>query len=178
MEIVTLPVEDWREYRHLRLRALKEDPQAFSSIYADAAQLPEERWTGRLRDALKGEGSWLLFARESGRLVGMIGPFVDETYAWAATIVSVYVPAEERGKGISNTLMDCILRELSGRPALKMATLAVNKTQLPAIALYEKYGFQHVREQPGVTDAGIPVVELLMERPLPYEPRAGQAAQV
>jgi ribosomal protein S18 acetylase RimI-like enzyme len=171
MEIVKLPVEDWKQYRDLRLRALKEDQQAFSSVYADALKLPEERWTGRLREALNGQASWLFFARENGRLVGMIGAFVEETSPDAAIIVSVYVPVEERGKGISNALMDCILRELSGRPDLKTATLTVNKTQLPAIALYEKYGFRRVQERPGATDDGCPVVEIVMERPLPYPPQ-------
>jgi RimJ/RimL family protein N-acetyltransferase len=168
MEIVTLPVEDWQEYRALRLRALKEDPQAFSSAYADAAQWAEEQWKVRLLDALKGERSWLFFAREGGKLVGMIGAFIDEASPETATIISVYVPAEERGRGISAELMLRMLRELSRRPALKTATLTVNRTQLAAVHLYSKFGFEAVGSTPGVTGEGKPVEEVIMERSLPY----------
>ncbi len=168
MEIIRLPVEEWQQYRDLRLRALKEDPQAFSTTYADAVGFPDEMWRGRLLDALQGGHSWLFFAREAGKLVGMIGAFVDEASPQTATIVSVYVPAEERGKGISAAMMACILSELSTNGALKKAVLAVNKAQLPAMGLYEKFGFQIVGMEPGVSGEGKPVEELLMERPLPF----------
>jgi ribosomal protein S18 acetylase RimI-like enzyme len=169
MQIVSLPPEDWKEYRDLRLRALKEDPQAFSSSYADAAQFPKERWTGRLLEALEGERSWLFFARDGIKLVGMIGAFVEATAPQAATNVSVYVPAEERGKGISIRLMECILSELSKDPALKTATLSVNDTQLPAIALYKKFGFQPIRTETGQTGSGELAAEIVMQRALPYQ---------
>ncbi len=170
MEIVTLPPEDWQAYRDLRLRALKEDPQAFSSSYADAAQFDEEKWKGRLRDAFQGQRSWLFFARHEGKLVGMIGAFVDEASSETATIVSVYVPAEERGKGISSQLMKCILSALSKSSSFKAVSLTVNSTQLSAIGLYRKFGFQPIGTVSAVTGDGKPAEEVTMERPLPYDP--------
>ncbi len=168
LEIVTLPVDAWQQYRALRLRALKEDPEAFSSSYADALALPEERWKARLRDALQSERSWLYFARMGGRLAGMIGAFVEESAPETATIVSVYVPAEERGKGISRELMECMLKELSANRALKAVTLTVNKAQLPAVALYKKFGFQQTGSQSAEMGNGEVAEEIVMERPLPY----------
>ena len=98
MDIVTLPVEEWQAYRALRLRALREEPQAFSSSYATTLASPEETWKGRLEQALHGERAWLLFAREGGRLVGMVGAYMEQGDNDTATVVSVYVPKEERGK--------------------------------------------------------------------------------
>ncbi len=169
MEIIKLPAEDWQEYRNLRLRALKEDPEAFSSTYAESAVLPDGRWKSRLLDARRGERSWLFFAREAGKLVGMIGAFIDEASPEAATIVSVYVPAEERGKGISSRLMEWMLRELSSNAALKRATLAVNRAQLPAVSLYEKFGFRCTGAEMAQMGNGTVAEELIMERPLPYQ---------
>ena len=168
MEIVSLPVEDWQAYRALRLRALKEDPLAFGSSFAGALELPEERWKARLAAALQGEGSWLLFAREQGRLVGMIGAFVDVASPDMATIISVYVPAEDRGKGISTRLMETILCELSKAPYLKRAALSVNATQQAAIGLYRRFGFEPKGSEPAMTGNGLPVEQILMERALPY----------
>ncbi len=168
MEIVQLSPDDWQEYRDLRLRALKEDPEAFSSTYAEAALLPEGRWKSRLLDAQKGERSWLCFARERGKLVGMIGAFIDDGAPGTATIVSVYVPIEERGKGISGRLMEWVLKELSRNASLKRANLAVNKAQLPAIGLYERFGFQCVGTERAQMGDGSLAEEMVMERPLPY----------
>ncbi len=165
-EYLSLPVEHWKEYRELRLRALREDPEAFSSVYATARDLPDDFWQGRLAKALQGEKEWLLFGRDQGRLVGMIGAFVEEGSPDTATIVSVYVPKEERGKGISRRLMEEMLMLLSEKPGLRKARLAVNVSQLAAVRLYEKFGFQEVGREPAETGEGKPVEQMIMERPL------------
>gem|GEM_PF-5865612 len=40
--IVTFPVSEWKAYRDLRLRALKNEPQAFLTTYAKAKEDKEE----------------------------------------------------------------------------------------------------------------------------------------
>ena len=75
IQIITrLPVERWRKYRELRLRALKTDPQAFGQSWEEAVKHPEERWRERLIDAAQGK-SWLVFAERDGELIGMSGAF-------------------------------------------------------------------------------------------------------
>lgn len=164
MDVLTLPAEDWRAYRDLRQRALKEDPEAFGSSLAASQEQPDEYWGERLAEALRGEWLWLLFAKEGDKLVGMIGAFVDETAADTAKIVSVYVPKEERGKGISTRLMEEMLRVLSATSRFKKVQLAVNVNQLPALGLYRRFGFREVRRQPSETGAGETVEQILMER--------------
>ena len=69
MDMLTLPVENWEQYRDLRLRALKEDPEAFSSSYADSVSQPDEFWkteTCRRR----GRGPVLASVREAGQQAG------------------------------------------------------------------------------------------------------------
>lgn len=41
MEIIKLPVSDWEKYKEIRLRALKEDPQAFGASFEDNAKYDE-----------------------------------------------------------------------------------------------------------------------------------------
>jgi ribosomal protein S18 acetylase RimI-like enzyme len=167
MDVVRLPIEKWKEYRDLRLRALKEDPEAFSASYATGQAQPDEFWKKRLADSQEGEWSWLLFATEDDRLIGMIGAFVEDEIPDTATIVSVYVPKEERGRGISTKLMAKMLRVLSETARFKKAQLMVNVNQLPAIQLYRKFGFREVGRQPATTGEGQPVEQMVMERPLP-----------
>lgn len=40
--------DDWREWRDLRLEALREAPHAFSATVSDWESAPEERWRQRL----------------------------------------------------------------------------------------------------------------------------------
>jgi ribosomal protein S18 acetylase RimI-like enzyme len=167
MDIVRLPIEKWSEYRELRLRALQEDPEAFSSSYADSLEQPEQFWKTRLADAEPGERSWLLFARQDNKLVGMIGAFIEGDSMETATVVSVYVPREERGNGISRRLMEEMLRVLSDVPTLKKARLDVNVSQLAAIRVYSRFGFCRIGRKPATTGAGKAVEQLVMERTLP-----------
>ena len=170
MEILALPVESWREYRDLRLRALQEDPEAFSSSFGNAIHEPDDFWQGRLRDALQGERSWLLFAREGAKLAGMIGAFVREDAPETAIIVSVYVPKEARGRGAAGQLMQAMLEVLSKTGRFQRARLGVNVTQEAALRLYLKFGFKEIGRTPSTTGNGRVVEQIEMERPLATEP--------
>jgi ribosomal protein S18 acetylase RimI-like enzyme len=167
MEIVKLPIIDWEKYRALRLRALKEDPQAFGSSYANNVNSPPEEWKRRLKKAQEGNsGSYLLFARAQDKLVGMIGAFMEKDATDTATIIAMYVPKEERGKGISKKLMHTLLVELAQKPHLKTAKLMVNKNQLPAFNLYKNFGFEEVGKEHFKMGDGNYAEELVMEKSL------------
>lgn len=169
MDIVRLPIDKWSDYRELRLRALKENPEAFSSSYANELQQPVEFWKTRLADAERGERSWLLFARRDNKLVGMTGAFTEGDVTETATVVSVYVPREERGRGVSTRLMEEMLRVLSDVPRLRKARLDVNVSQLAAIRVYQRCGFREIGKKPATTGAGEAVEQLVMERDLPVQ---------
>lgn len=85
-----------------------------------------------------------------------------------ATIYSVYVPKEERGKGIANKLMENLLTELSQKTFLKKVKLTVNTNQTSAVELYKKFGFQEIGTQQFKMGDGNLADELIMERQLPY----------
>ncbi len=167
MDIITLPPKEWQAYKALRLRALLEEPQAFSSLYADALTIPEETWMTRLQEASEAKRNWLLFARENGRLVGMVGAYMEPGAGDVATVVSVYVPQEERGRGIGARLTESILDALSAKPFLRRAKLMVNPHQTPALGLYRKFGFRQTGTHAVRMGDGNLVDELTMERSLP-----------
>jgi ribosomal protein S18 acetylase RimI-like enzyme len=169
MDVIHLATDRWKEYRDLRLRALKEDPEAFSSSYADSLKQPDEFWKKRLAEAAAGKRAWLLFAGQDDKLLGMLGAYLEPESADMATIVSVYVVREARGRGISALLMAEILLMLSSAPALRKAQLRVNVTQLAAIQLYRRFGFREIGVEPSTTGAGQAVQQLVMQRNLPVQ---------
>jgi len=57
IEIVNLSPEECQPNKQLRLEALLNEPQSFSSKYADALQNPDGYWQGRLQEAQTGSGA-------------------------------------------------------------------------------------------------------------------------
>lgn len=141
LEIAPLNPQDWPLYREIRLEALLDSPQAFGSVYRDQVVKPESFWRDRLVQSSAGPGSWLLFARLDGRIVGMIGAFTNPEEPGVATVVGVYVSPSARGKGIGRAMLQAILAVVftAGIPT---ARLGVNSEQVPALSLYRSFGFE------------------------------------
>lgn len=165
--ITQLPVERWREYRELRLRALKTDPQAFGQSYEDAASHPEERWRQRLVDAVTGK-NWLVFAERDGKLIGMSGAYQwpEDIQANRAMIIAVFVDEDARGQGIGEQLVRAVLDQLASA-GIANAILAVNPEQTAAVRLYERMRFRRTGVEVNRMGDGTDCEEIVMERPLP-----------
>jgi ribosomal protein S18 acetylase RimI-like enzyme len=167
IQIITrLPVERWPEYRELRLRALKTDPQAFGQSYDEAVNHPEERWRQRLLDAAEGK-SWLVFAEQDGRLIGMSGAYQwpEDLEANRAMIIAVFVDPELRGQRIGERLVQAVLDQLRAA-GLCSAILAVNPEQVAAVRLYERMGFIATGTEVNQLGNGQECEETVMERSL------------
>jgi ribosomal protein S18 acetylase RimI-like enzyme len=164
--IARLPVERWREYKALRLRALQSAPQAFGQSYQEASLYPDERWRQRLIDTAEGRG-WNVFAERDGQLIGMTGAFQwpEDIGADRAMIVSVFVEAEARGQGVGKSLMTAVL-DLIAAAGIGNAILAVNPVQTAAVRLYERMGFRATGVEVNRMGDGNQCEEVVMERPL------------
>lgn len=143
-EVIKLPPEEWLAYKELRLESLKTEPSAFGASYQEALYRPDVYWQGRLEDAAAGTGNWLLFARENDTLVGMLAAFAEGEIA---EVISVYVTESLRGQGVSKRLLSALLTEIAASGSVETMRLTVNTDQLPALALYRRFGFEVVREQ-------------------------------
>ena len=169
VEIVTLPPGEWQAYRQLRLEMLQESSQAFGASYVEQQAKPDSYWQWRLEEAVKGEQSWLLFARVGQQLVGMIGAFrggIDDPDATdQAAIITVYVSPAWRGLGISSLLMQAILDVLKEN-GVHVAHLGVNVEQAAALHLYQLFGFSIIATPNQMMGDGLVHDEVLMEKKL------------
>jgi ribosomal protein S18 acetylase RimI-like enzyme len=168
IQIVKLLPEEWPLYKEIRLESLLAEPQAFGSGYAEVHQRPDSYWQERLKDAQAGEKSWLLFAKENERMVGMIGAYCSEEKD-GVEIIAVYVTREKRGRGIAGALMAAILEEIGRSNIHRKAVLGVNADQTAAVALYQRYGFQIVGEKEGVMGDGKLHTSYIMEKDLNHK---------
>ncbi len=140
IEIKKIDSSEWESLRTLRLRAVKEEPEAFGRTFEEEQAIPEADWKKKI------EETTYLGARDGKELVGTINIVRQkgEKLKHWATIYSVYVIPEQREGGVGRQLMEKAIQELKETPGIIKAVLYVCETQKTAITLYESLGFQPV----------------------------------
>ncbi|RFP77922.1 GNAT family N-acetyltransferase [Hydrogenophaga sp. SNF1] len=139
MPIRRLTSDDAPAYRELRLRALREHPQAFTSDWEEASARPLEESRQRL-----GSGEvpfWGAFD-DGGALVGMVGLDCPSRakQRHQGTVVAMYVAREAAGRGWGRGLLRALMAHAAsiGRTDL---VLTVTEGNASAIRLYQEAGF-------------------------------------
>ena len=126
-------------YRPLRLRALREHPEAFTSSYEENADAPLADTEKRLASAT----ATLWGAFEGEALCGAVG-LDRETRAknrHKASLVAMYVAPEHGGRGVGRMLVNALVQEARAE-RLELLVLTVTEGNHSAIQLYERAGFQ------------------------------------
>ena len=70
VRIVSLKPQEWQQYKNLRLRALKEEPQAFSSTYEDNIKHSDKYWQEILEGTVNKNAPWFIFAKKGDVVIG------------------------------------------------------------------------------------------------------------
>ncbi|HSJ54541.1 MAG TPA: GNAT family N-acetyltransferase [Anaerolineae bacterium] len=134
--------EDAPAYRALRLEALRDHPDAFSSDYETFLVKPMSYWVERLRFDRPDNAVMMFFAAEDGELIGMCGVAYERARKTrhSAYLVSMYVRPDWRGLGIADGLITACVNwaQAHGITILKLGVAATN---VPAIRCYARYGF-------------------------------------
>jgi len=145
MEVRRLTPADAPAYRALRLRALWEYPQAFTSSHAEDEKLPLAATEQRLDSSHR--RFWGAFA--GGDLVGMVG-LDRETRPKSqhkATVVGMYVAHEQTGRGIGRALLEALVEDARAW-GLELLVLTVTHAESGARRLYERCGFRSFGIEP------------------------------
>jgi RimJ/RimL family protein N-acetyltransferase len=145
MEIRELTESDAAAFRALRLRALRDHPDAFAQTYDDAAARPPESYAEQLQAAAASPDDCILGAFDAeGTLVGMVG-FRREIYAKVrhrGYIWGMYTAPEARGKGTGRALLAEAIRRARAIPGVEQINLSVVTRNPTARTLYLSMGFE------------------------------------
>ena len=158
--------EDAPAYRDLRLEALHNHPEAFSSDYETSLAKPMSYWTERLRFDKPGDGAMLYFAVHGEQLIGMCGITHTDSpkLKHSAYIVSMYVRPDWRGLRIAEELINTCL-DWGRAQGIKIVKLGVTTTNSPAILCYVRCAFHVYGIEPhALCLDGVSYDELLMVR--------------
>jgi len=144
---------DWQAWRGIRLHALRDTPDAFSSTYADQVRLGEDHW----RQRVGGGGMFLAWIPEvsTSEPAGMAGGY-QETPG-VAELISMFVRPQARGRGVGEALIDAVIAWTRERNATSVH-LWVTESNKHARLLYERRGFTATAER----------------QPLPSNPALGE----
>ena len=149
MPVRRLTPADATLYRSLRLRALRDHPDAFTSSYEDDRDQPLEGAAARLA----GHAFW--GAYERAELVGIVG-LEREGRAknrHKATVVGMYVAPESAGQGVGRALMEALVAHARAE-GIASLVLTVTAGNAHAQRLYERAGFRSFGVEPDAIRIG------------------------
>jgi RimJ/RimL family protein N-acetyltransferase len=143
--------EDWELLRDVRLRALREDPEAFLATHAHESAFADEQWQERASQAHGGSFIALREGTPDGLATGLLA---DDSET--VILVGMWVAPALRGTGVARDLVGCVVDWARSRGARRVL-LSVEGNNERAARLYARCGFTELDEPPA----------------LPYEPNEG-----
>lgn len=142
-----LTSDDAEAWWHLRLEALRNDPESFG----DSAEEHLSKTLDQARERLHydPEEKFVFGAVADGKVTAVAGFYrhANLKERHKGTIWGVYVQPPSRGKGVARALMQEIISKAGTIRGLEQI-LIVASAHLPARKLYEKLGFQSYGIEP------------------------------
>lgn len=144
MQIRRLTATDAAEYREIRLKSLKEHPEAFGMAFEEEEKIPLEDIVKRFEQHAMSEENIVLGAFVEGRLIGILGfaRYPLQKFRHVAHMNQTYVAPETRGLGAGKALMTAALEHGRKLPGLEKVILSVVPDNIAARKLYLWAGFE------------------------------------
>ena len=134
MKIERLTAKDGDRLRAIRLRSLRDVPDAFAATYDEAVALAPEVWTRQL------ERLATFVASAGGADVGLVRGALHDQSPDVAYLISMWVAPEARRQGIGSALVEAIVQWARAQ-GLRQVLLDVSEANVPAMAFYTRKGF-------------------------------------
>ncbi|MCK0113694.1 GNAT family N-acetyltransferase [Ornithinimicrobium sp. F0845] len=136
ISVRVLQEEDWPEYRDVRLRALKESPEAFVASAAEEEDYDEDRWRSRMQRSRR------LLAEQDETVVGVVsvGSHKIETPG-AGELFGLWVDPAKRGSGVARKLLEAAAAQARADD-LKHLIYWVGTDNGRAVAFASSFGFR------------------------------------
>jgi RimJ/RimL family protein N-acetyltransferase len=126
-------------YRAVRLEALRESPDAFSSRYDDAVARSEQSWAEQADSSAVGSDRATFVAIEE-QPVGLAALYRDEKDLDVGELIQMWVAPGVRGESTATDLLLEIFR-WAGSNRFSQVKAEVMRNNARALRFYEKFGF-------------------------------------
>ena len=144
--IKQLNKNDWREWKEIRLEALKKSPDSFVSSFKEENKTPDNMWAEQLENSIK-FGYFI-----NDEIVGCSGLLIEKATKISHTgyLFGMYVKDGVRGSGIGFTLVNFV-KNYAKENHIKHLYLGCNAENRGAVKLYKKCGFKVYGTRPDYT---------------------------
>jgi ribosomal protein S18 acetylase RimI-like enzyme len=140
LNVRPLLAAEWPLYRELRLRALRDSPDAYGSVLALESALTDDEWSTRLARGVDSASELPLLAECDGEPCGLAWVRLDDDAPDSAHLYQMWVAAEHRRRGVGRALVDAAgaWSRVMGAQQLELDVTCNNDA---AVRLYEGAGF-------------------------------------
>jgi ribosomal protein S18 acetylase RimI-like enzyme len=140
INIRKLNAEDAMIYQNIRLKALKDNPTAFSSSYEEE----KNRDIEGVKDRLSQSNAHTFGAFDNDLLIGIISLVTESRIKTrhTADIYGMYVNPSYRKQGIGKKLVEHVISIAKRKGVIEKIRLSVTDSNVEAIKLYESVGFK------------------------------------
>lgn len=139
-EIKIIKESDWQTFKDIRLRSLKDSPEAFGYTYDQASKESDQQWQDRCKTR-PNQKALPLLAEIDGEPCGVIWGVIRSPKETTANVYKMWVSPDARGLGVGRALLETIIN-WSREQGMESVTLGVYTSNAPAIALYKSLGFK------------------------------------
>jgi GNAT superfamily N-acetyltransferase len=149
-EIRSLGASDAAAYQAVRLRGLRESPEAFGSTYDEEIASSLDTVVARIELTSVPNGRVVLGAYADDALVGIAGCYQESKakLRHKAVIWGMYVAPEARGHGVGRRLLERAITEARTWPDVDRVTITVVERVRAARDLYLSAGFEVFGREP------------------------------
>lgn len=158
MVIRPLTISDAAPYRTLRLRAMREHAEAFTSSYEEEQRKPVQ-YTAQRLDSASPARYWGAFVADAAggedTMVGCVGLDREQRIKahHKATVIGMYVAPEYARRGVARALLEALLVHARSTD-LSLLVLTVTQGNTAAETLYGDVGFQLYGVEPNAIKVG------------------------
>jgi GNAT superfamily N-acetyltransferase len=133
--------DDWAVFRELRLRSLRESPEAFGSTYGEESSQPERAWRDWAAGRWRG-GTAAVFAGrvDDGTAVGTATGAEYDAEPRVAHVYAMWVAPDARRAGVGRALLEAVEGWARARGSDRLV-LSVTESNETARRFYEACGF-------------------------------------
>jgi GNAT superfamily N-acetyltransferase len=151
IEVRPIRSDEWQRLRTVRLDALNDTPEAYTTTLEQARAFPDSLWKERARNGADGVDQITVIALDGERTVGMaVGLRRSSPPVGVVPVVSVFVsPSARRGK-VGQRLMEAVERWARKVGAVSTSLWVVDDNA-SAIAFYESLGYVETHDRQLIT---------------------------
>ena len=139
-EVRQLKSEEWELMKRVRLAALADSPEAFSSTLDRERQFTDEMWRERTRASAEGINSFCAVALDDATEAGIAVGLNDDEERTHCYLVSMWVAPAFRGTDVARILVESV-SSWAARKRASLLIAGVIPCNERALAFYRKVGF-------------------------------------